>query len=161
MLGFFQKDCKKTIDVNKTVIDGLNKVLEYCKDPNQIPLDLVVDAGVSNIAQYHQALADYLASSIDATEDDFIWQLSAAKSMYESQTSRWRQVLKKFDDFCHFTRKDCMFIADGLRPFCLIGQQKIVRKTKVGSSVARDIIPLIRHISGINSSYSAGYCNWF
>lgn len=54
-----------------------------------------------------------------------------------------------------------MFIADGLRPFCLIGEEKIVRKSKLGSSVEKDIIPLVRHLMGVNSSYSAGYCDWF
>ena len=46
-----------------------------------------------------------------------------------ADVSGWRAVLKKFDDFVKYTRKDCMFIADGLRPFCLDGNVKIVRKT--------------------------------
>ena len=32
-------------------MDGLTKILDQCRDPNTVPLDLVVDAGVSNIAQ--------------------------------------------------------------------------------------------------------------
>ena len=159
MLGFFEKDCEKNINVNLTLIDGLTKVLEKCKDPNQLPLDLVVDAGVSNIAQYHHALDQWISSG--RKKDDFVWKLSSVKGMFEEETVKWRQVIKKFDDFCHYTRQDCMFIADGLRPFCLIGEQKIVRPTKIGSSVTKDIVPFIRHISGINSSYSAGYCDWF
>jgi hypothetical protein len=47
-----------------------------------------------------------------------------------SSTVGWRAVIKKYDDFCKYTRKDCMLIADGLRPFCLDGDVKIVRKTK-------------------------------
>lgn len=54
-----------------------------------------------------------------------------------------------------------MFIADGFRPFCLLGSLKKVRKTALGSSVEKDITPYINHIAGINSSYAAGYCNWF
>jgi len=75
---------------------------------------LIVDAGVSNIAQYYQSLGSL-------KPEDFVWQLHAGTGNIEAETSVWRQVIKKFDDFCHFTRKDCMFIADGLRPFCLIG----------------------------------------
>ena len=44
-------------------------------------------------------------------------------------TSAWAAVLKKFDNFCKM-RKDCMFIADGLRPICLDGDAKIVRPTR-------------------------------
>lgn len=58
-------------------------------------------------------------------------------------------------------RKDCLFLADGLRTFCLEGNEKIVRSTSTGSSIDSSIVPKLRWMSGINSSYSAGYCNWF
>ena len=154
MLGFFDVECQKTIDVTKTILSPLTKIFKLCEDPNQVPLDLVVDAGVSNIAQY-------IESRGDISDEEFKWILQYNNGSVNSQTSKWQQVLKKFDDFCHYTRKDCMFIADGLRPFCLIGDQKLVRSTKTGSTVENTIVPLIRCISGINSSYSAGYCDWF
>jgi len=34
MLGFFKKDCEKKISVQKTILDPLTKILDYCKDPN-------------------------------------------------------------------------------------------------------------------------------
>lgn len=54
MLGFHKADCIKKIDVKKTIVDPLHQIFESCKDPNMLPLDLVVDAGVSNIAQYYE-----------------------------------------------------------------------------------------------------------
>ena len=93
--------------------------------------------------------------------DSELWTVPRSREEIKRKTSKWQQVIKKFDDFCHYTRKDCMFIADGLRPFCLEGNLQKVRKTKIGSSVERDVIPYINSIAGINSSYSAGYCNWF
>ena len=70
--------------------------------------------------------------------------------------------MKKFDDFVKFTRKDLMFIADGLRPFCLDGNAKIVRKSAPNNSIANSIIPKLRYMSNtFDSSYTAGYCNWF
>jgi len=79
-----------------------------------------------------------------------------------SDTKKWRAVLKKFDDFCKYTRKDCLFLADGLRTFCLEGDEKLVRKTKPSSSIIATLIPKVKYMSdALNSSYSAGWCNWF
>ncbi len=61
----------------------------------------------------HPSIADYEAFKLNSMHD----------------TIGWRAVLKKFDDFAKYTRKDIMFIADGLRTFCLDGNVKIVRKT--------------------------------
>lgn len=162
MLGFHQADCKKVIDVKKTIIDSLNQIFESCKDPNMLPLDLVVDAGVSNIAQYYETMSSSVTKSYDEKYvNDGDWKLMKDPLSLKSSTAKWQQVIKMFDSFCKNVRKDCMFIADGLRPFCLIGDSKIVRPTKVGASVEKDVLPYIRHISGINSSYSAGYVDWF
>ncbi len=52
-------------------------------------------------------------------------------------------------------------MADGLRPVCLDGNVKLVRKTSPGTTVDNTVIPRFRHIANaLNSSYSAGYCNW-
>ena len=57
MLGLYEADCKKDIFVrgysnagHNDITDSLTKILDVCKDPNQIPIDIVLDAGVSNIA---------------------------------------------------------------------------------------------------------------
>ena len=71
-------------------------------------------------------------------------------------------ILKKYDDFCKNVRKDCMFIADAPRPFCLQGDEKIVRDTSPQNTIENQIHPKLKYISGvINTSYGAGYCNWF
>lgn len=43
--------CRKLVSCITTVQDALSKILESCRDPNTVPLDLIVDAGVSNLAQ--------------------------------------------------------------------------------------------------------------
>ena len=53
-----------------------------------------------------------------------------------------------------------MFIADGLRLFCLYGNQQLVRKTNFKTSVVSSILPNLKYMTGLNSSYSAGYCDW-
>ena len=54
-----------------------------------------------------------------------------------------------------------MFIADGLKPFCLDGDMKIVRPSNPKNTVSNSIIPKLKLMPGLNSSYAAGYCNWF
>lgn len=54
-----------------------------------------------------------------------------------------------------------MFLLDSPRPFCLTGEEKIVRRTRPTATVANSIVPRLKHLAGVNSSYSAGYCTWF
>jgi hypothetical protein len=54
-----------------------------------------------------------------------------------------------------------MYLLDCPRPFCLEGQQKIVRRTKPTNNITYNIVPKLKYLTGINSSYTAGYCNWF
>jgi hypothetical protein len=70
-----------------------------------------------------------------------MWKLSDGNAA-------WKTVLEKYDTFCKSTRKDCIFLADVLRPFCLNGNEN-------------SIIPNLKHVLALNSSYSAGYCDWF
>ena len=149
-LGFYKLDLTKNITITNSINNALAKVLEKIKNPNDVPLDLILDAGVSNIAQYT------VSKNLSYNPDTFVYEL---KSFDDVKT--WQSVVKKFDDFCKYTRKDCMFIADGPRPFCLINDSKLVRDSDPTSSVKNTILPKLKYISGINSSYSAGYCNWF
>lgn len=184
-LGFHQVQCKKSVTLQTSIIDALSKILDQCKDPNTIPLDLVVDAGVSNIAQLVESSGydseDGLGRALDldlyprvadfgtansealcrcgceASSQVKSWSLNSVED-----TRKWRAVLKKLDDFCKTTRKDCLLLADGPRTFCLEGDEKLVRKTKPSSSVASTIVPKVKYIAdALNSSYSAGWCNWF
>lgn len=191
-LGFHQVQCRKIVSLQTSVMDALSKILEQCKDPNTVPLDLIVDAGVSNIAQLIESagylqdvvedskvtkarvidldvyprVADFGTGAAEAlckcgcdssSEQVRAWALDSV-----DDTLKWRAVLKKFDDFAKHLRKDCLFLADGLRTFCLEGDEKLVRKTKPASSIMATLVPKMKYMSNaINSSYSAGWCNWF
>ena len=55
-----------------------------------------------------------------------------------------------------------MFVCDSPRTVCLDGNAKFVRSTKPENTFMNTILPKLRLVSGVlNSSYSAGYCNWF
>lgn len=159
-LGFFESQCVKGIRVS-TIESTLDLIFENCKNPSKVPIDIIIDGGMSNIAQY--------IASIEATEEssDFLFYepeydfegLFSLKNANDS--AEWKKIINKFDSFAKYIRKDCIFIADGLRSFCLEGNQPIVRRTAPYNTIDAEIIPKIKWMIGPNSSYSAGYCNWF
>ena len=88
--------------------------------------------------------------------------VASLKLPFSTDLSGWKSVLNMLDNFVKYTRKDCMFLADGVRSFCLDGNAKYIRKTAPSNTVANTLIPKFRYMCGaLNSSYSAGYCNWF
>lgn len=154
-LGFFVSQCAKYIS-KETIEKTLDLIFENCKDPNLYPLDIICDGGVSNIAQYMDTLQG--KTVFYEPEYDFDGQYSLRNA---ESTKVWKQILKKYDDFVKYMRKDCIFIADGMRPLCLTGNEKIIRKSAPKNTIVKNLIPKIRYMLPPNSSYSAGYCDWF
>ena len=167
-LGFYKFDCQKLVSYTDTITKPLTRILDVAQNPSTLPLDIVVDAGMSNIAQIAYSCAERDMSrsdygKINTDEKPNVADYSGfVLDAANHDTLAWRAVLKKFDDFAKYTRKDCMFIADGLRTFCLDGNAKIVRSTKPQNNVTQTILPKLKWMSSpIDSSYSAGYCNWY
>jgi hypothetical protein len=157
-LGFYKKQIKKIISYNDSIIKPLNYILDKAANINTVPLDLLVDAGISNIS----FLAKYFNRFLDTDEKPKFSDYTIAPITNKSDIIGWTTILQKFDNFCKNIRKDCMFLADGLRIFCLDGNQKYIRNTAPQNTVANSILPTLRFMTNIlNSSYSAGYCNWF
>ena len=162
-LGFYKVDCRKKINYSNSIVQPLTRILENAQNPYTLPLDLVVDAGMSNIAN----IAYSFGGVIDVDKMPLVSNFSSQKvdswKMLSSvDVAGWKAVLKKLDDFCKYTRRDCMLLADGLRQFCLEGDAKIVRKTAPYNTVSNAILPKLKYMSNVlESSYSAGYCNWF
>lgn len=169
-LGFEKfDDTNKTISTDR-IMTSLDQTFEKCKNVKAMKIDLLVDAGVSNIAQFMHSvnlnskwIENYDLTKIvgdkKAAELWRICDISGASNF--AYVTKWQTVLKKFDDFCKI-RKDCMFIADGLRPLCLTGNAKRVMNDNYRRTVANTILPDMKHIANkINTSYGSGYCNWY
>lgn len=150
-LGFTDAQCQKRISYNDSLIKPLTMIFDNAKDTNKYNIDLLVDAGMSNIAYR------YAKDRTDSRTAD--WTDTPGEKA--TAIRRWKNILNKCNSFCQFMRKDCMFIADGLRSFCLDGDEKKVRNTCFKNTVFNTIIPELKNMSGVNSSYAAGYCNWF
>lgn len=99
------------------------------------------------------------AHTFDADSDGLLDQengsASEASDLYES-------VANVFLQFCQFTRKDCLYIADPLRYIFVQGpgDMKVMDNKKLNFS-QHMFWPLKNLFGGINSSYAATYANWF
>ena len=156
-LGFYEDMLVEDISLAKSIYDGLEKIFDKNQDINEKEIDIVCDAGISNIAQYIKTIYGTGKGKYDpASTEAAMFKLKS-----RNDTLTWRNTIQKYDNFCKNVRKDCMFIADGLRPFCLVGQKKIVRPTKPSNTIDANILPNVKYMTGLNTNYGAGYCDWF
>lgn len=159
-LGFYKFECEKDISAVDSISNPLNIILDHSKNAYELPLDAIVDAGVSNIAQFIRSVywkTGYGKYTFNAEN------LKALKNVTSNNVGMWKNILVKFDNFCKEIRmcRDCMFIADGLRHLCLYGNSKRVRPSNIHSSFMKDVFPGLKYMQALDSSYSAGYCNWY
>lgn len=162
-LGFYSEMTKEIISIDRSIYDGMNKSFEKVEDINRLDIDLIPDAGLANIASYLKAIYGNKGAYDLGITDDMgnsmlgMWRVDSNNAAVKT----WKTVEQKFDNFCKNVRKDCMFLADGPRPLVLAGQKKVVRSTKPENTIDANIIPYLKFITGLNTSYGACYLDWF
>lgn len=121
-LGLYSPMTKEDISISKSILDGLNKAFEKVSDINKLDIDIVPDAGLANIASYLKAIfgdkGPYDLSITDELGNSMLGMWKCTKAT-DPSVKMWKTVEMKLDNFCKNIRKDCMFIADGLRPLVL------------------------------------------
>ena len=161
MLGFYPEMAEPIITYT-TIAQSLNKILDTMQDVHTSEIDVVCDAGISNIAQFVKQVYD--PSADDGEDVGGLYQPVKYSSYFKfnknTDLAYWKTIVFKFDTFCKF-RGDCMFCTDGPRGMVLIGNKQVVRKTKKDTSVDLNILPYLSKIAGFNTSYGAGYLNWY
>ena len=129
----------------------LNIAFDKVKNIHDYQIDVVVDAGLSSIAVFTSGGSLYTPPTNTRTWSDI-----------DVENLRlWKCVASTIDTFCSKIRKDCMAIIDGPRHLVLEGNQKHIRKTMPTNVFSNTIGLKLRYITGLNSSYSAVYINWF
>ena len=166
MLGFYEYQTKEEISLQKSIYDGMNTCFEKVSDINERDIDIVCDAGVSNIASFIKAVYDDQAGEYDLNaslpSNDEVPAISFWKCQDNSASVKtWKAVVQKLDTFCKQTRKDCMFITECPRPLVLQGSKKIIRPSKPTNTIDANILPYVKFITGLNTNYGAGYMDWF
>lgn len=173
-LGFYESETAKHMSYSGSFVDPLNRALDMACDPNQVRIDVACEAGVATLAAFAAQTEDKDRSNAGSAADKYNaeayprifsesdgqtqgWGFDSAREYL----NKWRAVLAKFDNFCKVTRKDCMFVADMLRPVVLEGEEKLVRNTSPENTIEKALLPRLKYVAGLNSSWSAGYSNWF
>ena len=161
MLGFYPEMAEPIITYT-TIAQSLNKIFDSMKNVHDYDVDVVCDAGISNIAQFVKQVYD--PSADDGEDVGGIYQPVKYSAYFKfnknTDLAYWKTIVFKFDTFCKY-RGDCMFCTDGPRGMVLIGNKQVVRKTKKDTSVDLNILPYLKKITGFNTSYGAGYLNWY
>lgn len=164
VLGLYSPMTKEDISISKSIYDGLNKAFEKIEDINKLQIDIVCDAGISNIASYLKAIfGDKGPYDLMITDDlgNSMLGMWKCKKYDDPSVKTWKTVVQKLDNFCKNVRKDCMFVTECPRPLVLQGQKKIIRDTKPANTIDANILPYLPAICGLNTNYGAGYLDWF
>ena len=163
VLGLYSAMTKEDISITKSIYEGMNKCFDKVTDVNQLDIDIVPDAGISNIASYLKAIFNnkgpYDLTITDDLGNSMLGMWKCVKATDDS-IKTWKTVVQKLDAFCK-NRKDCMFITECPRPLVLTGQKKVVRPTKPDTNIDVNILPYLKAVTGLNTNYGAGYLDWF
>lgn len=178
VLGFTEAETLKDMNSGE-ILQSIDTVMDKLSNVDELELDVIVDAGLSNIVQYlnDKALGDtetvydpegllgtktvqmstYIPSASGTVQVPYAWsdRIDAIEDV-----EQWKAVLAKYVTFCSKTRKDCMFYADGLRNLSLEGKNKIVRKGTT-TSIDIDILPRLKYLTGVNNNYGAMDVIWW
>jgi len=154
VFGFTEAQMAKTITVTG-ITTGMDVIFSKLDNTEATEIDQVVDGGLTSIAQY-----------LNSTGDDSVYDPSSTSASAWTITDRdslsyWRSVAGKFITFCQNTRRDCMVILDAPRNLALTGEQPIVRTSAPTNSVDVDVLPKLKYMTGLNSSYASLYSVWF
>jgi hypothetical protein len=142
--------------------------MDYCikfiQNVDEIPIYFVADVGISTIAQFCDNIAwdsknnKWITQFFDP-DNDIDMEDHDINSFEDCAT--WRKVVEKLDYISRVVRKDCMTIIDAPRQMTLDGQAPKIRPSAWENNFDDVIGKKLRFISGINSSYTAGYLTWF
>jgi hypothetical protein len=145
----------------------LDRGFRLANNRDLVPLDIVVDAGLSTIET-----VSYLISQGDAgthlnNQDIFDDTVTVNLSSLEQQNTtptdgfnRWTVMYNKYNTFCKDTRKDCMFIIDPLRNIFVQGRDSKVLDNQTKNFSQHILTPLKNLASVANTNYGAMYGNW-
>ena len=156
LIGFPTWETQKLIKGGQ-IVNELQKIYEKLSNIDDVQLDVIVDGGLSTIAQFTDddpVNGTYYDPVEDVDPDDINIDSSAS-------LATWRAVCDEMITFCKDIRKDCMAIVDVPRHLVLEANSKYIRKTAPDNTFSNTIGQKLKYVTGLNSSYAALYGNWF
>lgn len=153
-LGFTNEQTKKYISY-ATIVASLENTFDALSNVDEEDIDIVVDAGISTIANYIKRKIDENPELTKAEYDVFWENITDVVKI-----AGWKSICSKLTTFCQTTRKDCISLLDAPRNLCVKDNVKLAQPGGK-YSVDFDILPKFNYLGTMNSSYAAGYCDWF
>jgi len=150
LLGFTSSETTKVIE-GGSIASNMSIVFSKVNNIDDQQIDVVVDAGLSTIAQYTNTGYGLTGAIYDPVNTNYT---------FNSSPETWRSVCNSFIDFCAETRGDCMTILDTPRTLALQGNEKVIRKTNPSATFSNSVYNKVKYLTGLNSSYAALYTNW-
>lgn len=99
------------------------------------------------------------AHTFDADSDGLLNQTNGSAS---EASDLYEEIAGIYNQFCQYTRKDCLYIADPLRHIFVQGNGDVKVLDDTTKNFSQHIFwPLKNLYGGLNSSYSCTYANWF
>ena len=159
-------------NVAKNFLIDMDRCIKFIQNIDEVSIFFVVDAGISTIAQFCDNIVwDYYKKdkAFEPVKGGWVTQGYDPEHEQDAQDrqitslesiSTWRAVVAKLDEISKEVRKDCMTIIDAPRQLTLEGAAPKVRRSKPTNDWTTAVGNKLRWISGINSSYTAGYYNW-
>ena len=169
LFGFNEEDAKKVIEGNK-IQPQLEQVFHKLSNIDDIQVDIVVDAGLSTIAQFCTPAVTGVfgknrkkkVSVIGEGQiyDPKTFPVPETKDFTIDDTMTWRTIATTISNFCSKTRKDCFGVIDATRSIVLEGNQKYIRKTKPENTFSNTVAKNLKYNTGLNNSYVSLYMDW-
>jgi len=175
-LGVFtpdSRDQEKTKQVGNVALK-LAKVLRSVDNPENITVDVLCDAGLSNVyatAKYRASLGSYegteaqieqakLDVRIDYDDEAGVPAYKDDAAGFEDFAKDWRTVVNEVINFSQNTRKDCISIVDPPRSLFIAGKNTKIL-TLPDRNFTQDVYNPLKECTGpLDSNYSALYANW-
>ena len=151
-LGFSKEQTRKYIAYS-TIAATLESIYDTLSNVDETVIDVVVDAGLSTVANRIKRICDIDPEKVKAEYAPFWERITSLDHI-----AGWKAICAKYITFCSSVRKDCMAVVDAPRNLSVYNDVKLVSNTKY--SIDFDVMPALSYLGGLNSSYCAGYANW-
>lgn len=158
-LGLYQESVHQVKEIGD-IPTKLKLGLRLAEDFEALPLDIVLDAGLSTIHTTMKVLTD----EVEFDDTKFVSDISDLEDTSDGPSSdialAWNTIFSQFDIFCRDVRKDCMFIADTYRNILINGKNFKTLDDKEKNFSQHAYTPLKNLTSAANTSYAATYAQW-
>jgi hypothetical protein len=161
--GLFGKEAGTTMNIADNFLIDMDRCINFIRNVDEMPMYFVCDAGLSTIAQFCDNVtwdkenSKWITQQFDPDNDPNIEDKDISDY---TDVATWRKVVNKLDQISREIRRDCMTIIDAPRQLTLDGAAQKIRRSKPTAQFDSVIGNRLKYISGMNSSYTAGYYNW-